>query len=619
MKVRFAFIPKNHPHRFVTLWPMQEPPGGSASDELVDASCRDGAIVALQFLLEAGANPKHRHPRTGHTALSAAAHAGQAANIELLLEAGAAVQQRPHNPLHAACQRGHVECTRMLLAAHATPDFREDNGSTALYNACGNGQLECASLLLAAGASPDLAMHEGATPLLIACEKGDAACVVKLIESGATVDLGFPMDSSDVKPPSDDGREPRSPGMRPLHLCSLAGSVDCARALVSAGAPVASITCEGYTPLHLVAGFGEEVDDLPRLLLDAGAWLDQMDGNGRTAKELAERRELSELGGPFVRFVDRMKAKEWEREGISAYALALNEGFLIPNMPRVRIQGLVARADLNGKPGTLLSWSFDSTPCVVNENGSTSRGAGRWAVQCEGCERGVLVRPDRLELLLGEEAAPDAEDICVICHDDEMPDHGEHFTGAVDYVYQPCCGQSLCGRCIRKWWRSSKIKCCPHCRVASPSCERDAAPLLKKRACVGDPHAKMLLANMTISKMPDLEQAQTRARALLAEAATAGFTPAMCELADDYLQGRKGLSQNEAEAIRWYEKAASVGSVLAHTGLAQICFNTHDETKQSSTKGMALLIRAAELGDLGAQACLSETCVKEERSHTTLT
>ena len=70
--------------------------------------------------------------------------------------------------LHRACREGHVECTRLLLDAHADLDAADNVGWQPLHHACSNGRLECARLLLEQFADADATNLRGNTPMHLA-------------------------------------------------------------------------------------------------------------------------------------------------------------------------------------------------------------------------------------------------------------------------------------------------------------------------------------------------------------------------------------------------------------------------------------------------------------------
>lgn len=70
-------------------------------------------------------------------------------------------------PLHMACQQGHLEVSRVLLAAGAPVDARDSYGNTPLWRAVfafQGGDPELIRLLLDTGADPDCKNNTGRSP-----------------------------------------------------------------------------------------------------------------------------------------------------------------------------------------------------------------------------------------------------------------------------------------------------------------------------------------------------------------------------------------------------------------------------------------------------------------------
>jgi hypothetical protein len=96
----------------------------------------------------------------GDTPLCVAAQEGHCACITELLAAGAAMN-RQSAPSHAtalmyACAHGHERAVALLLLRGAATDLANADGNSALFLSCEKGHVECARLLLEAGVS-----HEG--------------------------------------------------------------------------------------------------------------------------------------------------------------------------------------------------------------------------------------------------------------------------------------------------------------------------------------------------------------------------------------------------------------------------------------------------------------------------
>jgi ankyrin repeat protein len=148
----------------------------------LDATGRVGA------LLDAGAQADVRSP-DGFTPLQLAAYFGAPAAAALLVERGAdvdAVADNPQRiaPLHAAVAGRRPEVVRLLLAAGAAPDARQQSGWTPLLAAAQHGNLEMAQALLDAGADPTAANDEGVRPADLARTHGHDE-VAALIERAA--------------------------------------------------------------------------------------------------------------------------------------------------------------------------------------------------------------------------------------------------------------------------------------------------------------------------------------------------------------------------------------------------------------------------------------------------
>ena len=107
---------------------------------------------------------------------------------------------------------------QQLIAARATVDQADNDGSTPLRAAAANGHHEVVTALIAARASVDLADNGGITPLIMAAHLGHHEIVTALLAARASVDL------------SDNG------GITPLLVAAAFGHVEVVRLLVRAGA-----------------------------------------------------------------------------------------------------------------------------------------------------------------------------------------------------------------------------------------------------------------------------------------------------------------------------------------------------------------------------------------------
>ena len=158
---------------------------------------------------------------TGATALHMAAKNGQAACIELLLQAGADPLARLSagvpgaTPLFLAVQGGHSEAVAALAAA---PREADEEGA---------GSVEGAGSKAGSKGGPSSVLDEGldppsaVTPLLVAIEMDSASMVAQLLALGANPDKG------------DGGGSVRQ---SPILFSTIAGRVSCVKALLEGGA-----------------------------------------------------------------------------------------------------------------------------------------------------------------------------------------------------------------------------------------------------------------------------------------------------------------------------------------------------------------------------------------------
>jgi hypothetical protein len=188
----------------------------------------------------------------------------------LLVEDRAAVHARGwmgETPLHAAAAAGSAGAVRVLLDAGANARARRDNGDTPLHRA---GTGEIAELLFHAvqDVTPDQHNEHGQTPLHCA---QDHEVTAVLLHHGASL-----------------GARDRQ-GSTPLHHACPAK----ARVLLDAGADVGARDSLGRTPLHHAVGDGDT--ELTALLLAEGADPVARDHRGSSPRHLADLRGSQEI------------------------------------------------------------------------------------------------------------------------------------------------------------------------------------------------------------------------------------------------------------------------------------------------------------------------------------
>ena len=218
----------------------------------------------LQWLLGAGA-PVYAANANGATPLHAAAAAGCARGVALLLEAGAdrgATDGDGRTAAQLARSRGH---TQLALAIEPPPAStselhdQERRAAAALGPTMARrpppqhgGAEEAAE---GAAAPEDDEEEELESPLHLAASSGDAAAVRRLL-SGESADTGAALTRVDGS------------GRTPLHVAAAAGHASCVVALVAARADVGARTNKGNSALALAAKYGR--GEVATLLIERG-------------------------------------------------------------------------------------------------------------------------------------------------------------------------------------------------------------------------------------------------------------------------------------------------------------------------------------------------------------
>ncbi len=153
------------------------------------AAVKSGDIAEVERLIAAGAAVNERLPLVGspdddYTPLAIAAREGHADLVRALLDAGAdprrAIGLFRGTALHEAGYFGHTEVIKAMTDRRERAQTRASeldaqgayNGLTPLHDAVWHGHLEAAQALVEAGARPDLTTHAGQTPRELALRYG---------------------------------------------------------------------------------------------------------------------------------------------------------------------------------------------------------------------------------------------------------------------------------------------------------------------------------------------------------------------------------------------------------------------------------------------------------------
>lgn len=221
----------------------------------------------------------------GTTALMWAAHNGDAELAAALIKAGADVRAKnayDTSAMREAATVGSTPVLKLLLDAGADPDSPSIEGQTSLMVVARTANLEAAQLLIDRGAKVNaVETSEGQDALMWAADQRQGAMVRLLIAHGADVNRHSRVHDNDIRVSA----EPRvkyepSGGLTALILASRQDCLDCARALVEAGAKIDDVDPDGVTAL-LTATMNAHFD-LAKYLIDAGADVNRWDWWGRT-------------------------------------------------------------------------------------------------------------------------------------------------------------------------------------------------------------------------------------------------------------------------------------------------------------------------------------------------
>ncbi|KAM4558014.1 uncharacterized protein ankrd50l isoform 2-T2 [Odontesthes bonariensis] len=228
-----------------------------------------GEVASL--LLDHGANPGHRD-HDGMTPLLLAAYEGHEDVVELLLEAGADVDETAGpegnvaagvTPLLAAAAMGRIKIVSQLLFWSAAVDVIDSEGRTALCLAAGRGSLEVVRTLLDRGLDENHKDDLGWTPLHAAACEGHRAVCAALREQGSMARVG----------------EMDNEGRTPLILAAQEGHWSTVKLLLDRSSPIDHRAYNGHSALS--AAFLEGHADVAELLMKRGADTDVRDAEGR--------------------------------------------------------------------------------------------------------------------------------------------------------------------------------------------------------------------------------------------------------------------------------------------------------------------------------------------------
>jgi ankyrin repeat protein len=145
-------------------------------------AAQNGDVTMVELLVESGAMPACV-AADGTTPLHFAVDRKLTAMVKCLLAAGTSL--RPED-LVTSVWAGSDDISKLLIAAGANPNARDDLGQSALHCAAEHGQNGVVQALISAKAKLN-AKANGTTPLLTAIQNGHEECGLQLLKAGADV------------------------------------------------------------------------------------------------------------------------------------------------------------------------------------------------------------------------------------------------------------------------------------------------------------------------------------------------------------------------------------------------------------------------------------------------
>ncbi|CAL8345037.1 unnamed protein product [Merluccius merluccius] len=184
-------------------------------------------------------------------------------------------EQELTTPLHITAGRGFADCLRLLLQRGADVELAP-GGCAALHEACESCQPECTKLLLSHGADANAVSEDGLRPLHVCTLPESLECARQLLQYGAAIN-GRSVDEEDT----------------PLHVAARNGLPDHTDLYLRYGAAVDRRNGEELTPLNAACAHPQGLQELQRyhkvcrLLLAAGADVGTRDSDRRTPLHMA--------------------------------------------------------------------------------------------------------------------------------------------------------------------------------------------------------------------------------------------------------------------------------------------------------------------------------------------
>lgn len=268
------------------------------------------------FLVQCGRDAATEYMERGaYTALLQASRRGDIGSVQVLLDAGANIEEVAadrYSPLLLASHSDHLALTRYLLQRGANPNA-STLGYTALHTAVLRGNVALVQLLVDAGADLNARITKpapmerfsygwmvlpeavvGATPYLLAAKYVEVEIMRALLSAGADTHAVLNDGTTALMAAAGTGwgiggsadRRGRTLDAAEIsiELDSEARALDAVRLALDAGDDANAANRTGSTALHGAAAHGYQ--KILQLLVDRGGRVDVKDGTGKTASQL---------------------------------------------------------------------------------------------------------------------------------------------------------------------------------------------------------------------------------------------------------------------------------------------------------------------------------------------
>ncbi len=246
IKTKEGFTPLHFSATYVPTYQRDESVQPESTDSQDEASA--SSKQAMEILVNEDNCVINAQAKNGQTPLHMACSRGNRAAAEVLLNVSGIqvnlVDQQKHTPLHDAACIGDAWIVEKLLQKGADILVENDDGMQPLHFACQAGHVEAAKLIIHSRSTSgqllvsvtDAKDNKANTPLHLACDSGCTEIVQDLIDHGATtvmVNIG---------------------GLASIHIAALHGFTDIAEILLKADPNNINILdLRQQTPLHHAA------------------------------------------------------------------------------------------------------------------------------------------------------------------------------------------------------------------------------------------------------------------------------------------------------------------------------------------------------------------------------